>query len=77
MDSDKDQTIKELTEKVNNLESKLKKYTNPERNKKYYQKNKETVIEKANERLKTLSKEIKSEYNKTAYEKRKMKRDCS
>ncbi len=39
--------IEELKNKNNELEEKLKSYTNPIRNKKYYEKNCEIVKEKA------------------------------
>ena len=39
--------IEELKNKNNELEEKLKSYTNPERNKKYYEKNSNIVKEKA------------------------------
>lgn len=67
--------INELKEKIKKLKleneelrKRLKKYTNPERNKRYYQKNKEKVIKKANERLKNLPKEKIQEYSKRAYQ---------
>ena len=55
-------------EDINELKEEIKKYTNPERNKRYYQKNKEKVIKKANERLKNLPKEKIQEYSKRAYQ---------
>ena len=39
--------IEELKHKTNELEEKLKSYTNPIRNKKYYEKNSDVVKEKA------------------------------
>jgi len=39
--------IEELKNKNNELEEKLKAYTNPARNKKYYEKNSDIVKEKA------------------------------
>ena len=69
---------KELYDKLliehNELKDKLKKYTSPERNKKYYEKNKEKIIEKvrANQK-KPSSKKIK-EYNKKSYQNRKLKK---
>ena len=56
------------------LKERLKKYTNPTRNKKYYEKNKKKCIENANERLKHLPKEKLQEYRRTAYLKRKEKK---
>lgn len=73
-------TIKELRSEIDKLKTenetlkeKLKKYSNPERNKKFYQKNKQKIIQKANERLKNLPKEKKQEYARRAYLKRKEK----
>ena len=60
--------IKKLKLENEELRKRLKKYTNPERNKRYYQKNKEKVIKKANERLKNLPKEKIQEYSKKAYQ---------
>jgi len=65
--------IKKLKLENEELKKRLKKYTNPERNKRYYQKNKEKVIKKANERLKNLSKEKIQEYSKRAYQNKKSK----
>jgi hypothetical protein len=48
---------KELGDEVNNLKERLKKYTNPERRKRYYEQHKEEMKEKA------------KEYSKKAYEK--------
>jgi hypothetical protein len=63
-----------LKEEVKSLKEKLDKYTN--QHKKYYESNKEIVIEKAKVRLKKLNDEnpekIK-EYRKRAYLKRKEK----
>jgi len=56
------------------LKKKLKKYTNPARNKKFYQTNKDKIIKKANERLKNLPKKKIQEYNRRAYLKRKEKK---
>jgi len=56
-----------------NLKDKLKKYTNPDRNKKFYQKNKDKIIKKSNERLANLPKEKLKEYRQRAYQKRKNK----
>ena len=64
---------KKLEEENNTLKERLKKYTNPARNKKYYEKNKDNVIKKANDRLKTLPKEKLQEYRRNAYLKRKEK----
>ena len=66
---------KDLYEKLlienNQLKENLKKYTAPERNKNYYHKNKQIIIEKNKGKTKNPDK-IK-EYNKKAYQKRKAK----
>ena len=66
---------KELYEKLlvenNQLKENLKKYTAPERNKNYYHKHKEKIIEKNKDKIKDPVK-IK-EYNQRAYQKRKEK----
>ena len=49
--------IKEVKKENKELKNKLKKYSNPDRNKKYYKNNKEKCIRKSNERLKNLPKE--------------------
>jgi hypothetical protein len=71
--------IEELNNKIKFLEEKLKKYTAPERNKRYYESHKEELIKK-NKEYKKLNKpsykpspEKIKEYNKKAYEKRKLK----
>jgi len=70
-----DNVIKENSE----LKEHLKKYTSPERNKRYYQNHKDEVIKNVIEhRKKTgyvsqITPEKKKEYNKTAYLKRKQK----
>ena len=67
---------KQLKERIFELEEKLKKYTNPNRNKKYYENNKDKFIETSNKRLEQL-KEINpdklKEYRRNAYLKRKEK----
>jgi hypothetical protein len=67
----------ELLKKTNlELEEKLKKYTNNERHKKYYEKNSEKVKEKAKnymEKMKTENPEKLKEWRHTAYMNRKMK----
>jgi hypothetical protein len=66
----------ELKTLVSELQEKLKKYSNPTRNKKYYENNKEKFIQNGNDRLKNL-KEINpdklKEYRRNAYLKRKEK----
>ena len=65
-----------LKQRVNELEEKLKKYTNGNNHKNYYEKNKEIVKEKGSVYLKKLKEEkpekIK-EYAKRAYLKKKEK----
>jgi hypothetical protein len=69
---------KELYDKLliehNELKDKLKKYTSPERNKKYYEKNKEKIIEKVRANQKKSSSEKIKEYNKKSYQNRKLKK---
>jgi hypothetical protein len=66
---------KELYENLlvenNQLKENLKKYTAPERNKNYYYKHKEKIIEKNKDKIKDPVK-IK-EYNQRSYQKRKEK----
>ncbi len=69
----------ELKILVNELQEKLKRYTNPDRNKKYYENNKEKFIQNGNERLKKLKEtnpEKLKEYRQKAYLKRKEKLIC-
>ena len=61
---------------VEELREKLQKYTNSEGHKKYYEKNKEVVKEKAKnylDKLKTENPEKLKEYRRRAYLKRKDK----
>jgi hypothetical protein len=66
----------ELKSLVAELQDKLKKYSNPESCQKFYEKNKEKIIQTSNERLKKL-KEMNpdklKEYRRNAYLKRKEK----
>lgn len=70
-----DNILKENSE----LKEHLKKYTAPERNKRYYQNHKEEVKKNVLEHrkktgyLSSITPEKRKEYNKTAYEKRKQK----
>ena len=64
---------KELSGEIVILKNKLQKYTNPSRNKKFQEKNKEKISKKKKEYYKKLSKEKKREYAKRAYEKKKLK----
>jgi len=62
--------IEELKNKNNELEEKLKCYTNPERNKKYYEKNSNIVKEKAKtymEKIKETNPEKLKEWRHNAY----------
>ena len=68
--------IEELKNKNNELEGKLKCYTNPERNKRYYEKNSEIVKEKAKnymEKIKETNPEKLKEWRHQAYLNRKAK----
>jgi hypothetical protein len=69
--------IKELKKKKNiELEEKLKLYTNPERNKKYYEKNSNIVKEKAKnymEKIKETNPEKLKEWRHNEYLNRKAK----
>jgi hypothetical protein len=67
---------KQLKLLVEELQEKLKRYTNPDRNKKYYENNKEKFIQNSNDRLKNLKEsnpDKLKEYRKNAYLKRKEK----
>ena len=68
--------IEELKIKNNELEGKLKSYTNPIRNKKYYEKNSDIVKEKAKnymEKIKETNPEKIKEWRHQAYLNRKTK----
>ena len=71
---------KEYELKINELKDHLKKYTAPSRNKKYYENHRDEIIQKSKEyKEKTVNKKVVSpekikEYNKKAYEKRKLKK---
>jgi len=71
---------KEYELKINELKEHLKKYTAPSRNKKYYESHRDEIIQKSKEyKEKTGNKKVVSpekikEYNKKAYEKRKLKK---
>jgi hypothetical protein len=71
----------ELKNKINELTEHLKKYTAHKGAKTYYQKNKNLIIEKNKENNKLYKKKLSSEkireYNKKAYEKRKLKNKIS
>jgi len=68
----------ELENEVRELKEKLKKYTAPERSKKFYENHKEEIIKKVMEykeknKDKKLDPEKIKEYNRRAYLKRKEK----
>ena len=66
----------QLKQRVSELEEKLKSYTNPERNKKYYEKNSDIVKEKAKnymEKIKETNPEKLKEWRHQAYLNRKTK----
>jgi hypothetical protein len=67
----------ELKNKINELTEHLKKYTAHKGAKTYYRKNKDAILEKNKEYVKTYREQLPSEkikeYNKRAYEKRKNK----
>jgi len=68
--------IEELKTKNNELQEKLKSYTNPTRNKKYYEKNSDIVKEKAKnymEKIKETNPEKLKEWRHNAYLNRKAK----
>ena len=66
-----------LNNKINELTEHLKKYTSHKGSKIYYEKNKDIILEKNKEYIRTykdnLSPEKIKEYNKKAYENRKKK----
>ena len=67
---------KKLKLLVEELQEKLNKYTNPESCQKFYEKNKEKIIQNSNKRLQKLKEENPEklkEYRKNAYLKRKEK----
>lgn len=67
--------ILSLKQENEQLKEHLKKYTNPDRKKKYYEAHKEEILKKAAEKNidkeYNVSKEKKKEYNRRAYLKRK------
>ena len=67
---------KQLKLLVEELQEKLKKYTNPVAHQAFYEKNKEKIIKESGERLKKLAEsnpEKLKEYRRNAYLKRKEK----
>jgi predicted MPP superfamily phosphohydrolase len=68
----------ELKNKVQELEDKLKKYTNGDNHKRYYEKNKEKIKEQGTTYLKKLKEENPEklkEYRRTYYLKKKQLKD--
>jgi len=68
--------ITALQQQVNTLKTRLAKYTNNDRQKRYYENNKDKVKQNAKlyiERLKEENPEKLKEYRKTAYMNRKQK----
>jgi hypothetical protein len=72
--SDKD--IEEYKQRISELENKLKKYTNPDRHKRYYENNKELVKDKAKiymDKIKTEDPDKLKKWRHTAYINKKNK----
>jgi hypothetical protein len=72
----RDEKITALEAEIERLKNKLEKYTNNERHRKYYEKNKERVKENAKQYLNRLKEENPDklkEYRHRAYMKRKEK----
>ncbi len=72
--------INEYEFNINELKEKLKKYTAPKRNKTFYENHKEEIIKKNKEYIQKNKDNLKKpdpekikEYNKRAYERRKLK----
>jgi|SaaInlStandDraft_4_1057021.scaffolds.fasta_scaffold184588_1 hypothetical protein len=65
--------IKKLEKENEELKIKLKKYANPDRYKKFYEKNREKLLKRNSEYHKRLPKEKKQEYAKRAYQRKKEK----
>ena len=72
LELEQSQLIEKLQLEIKELKERLKKYTNPERNKKYYENNKDIIILRNNSRP-SLTSEQKRIYNKNYYEKKKVK----
>ena len=72
LELEQSQLIEKLQLEIKELKERLKKYTNPERNKKYYENNKDMIIMRNNSRP-SLTSEQKRIYNKNYYEKKKVK----
>jgi hypothetical protein len=70
----------QLKQTINNLQAQLEKYTNTDRHKKYYEKNKERVKENAKQYLNKLKEENPEklkEYRHRAYLRRKERNNQS
>lgn len=74
--------INTLQQKIEDLETRLKKYTNGENHKRYYEKNKEKIKEKIKETGSSYLKKLKEEnpekikeYSRNAYIKKKQKKE--
>ncbi len=65
--------IIELENSINELKEHLKKYTAPQRNKKYYESNKEELNKKNKEYQEKVSSDKRKEYARKAYLKKKEK----
>ena len=63
MESEKDKEIKVLKEEIIQLKEQLSKYTNPERNKKYQERNKDKIQEYRKENYKKYYERKKLEKN--------------
>jgi len=72
LELEQSQLIEKLKSEIHELKEKLKKYTNPERNKKYYENNKDMIIMRNNNRP-SLTSEQRKIYNKSYYERKKIK----
>lgn len=74
LELEQSQLIDKLQLEIKELKERLKKYTNPERNKKYYENNKDMIIMRNNSRP-SLTSEQRRIYNKNYYEKKKAKKN--
>ena len=72
-EEDYQKKIKELEDEIQVLKEKLKNYTAPKRNKKFYENHKEEFIIKTREYKDNLSVEKKKEYARRAYLNKKEK----
>ena len=72
----------DLRSRIMLLNNKLKKYTNPTRNKKFYQNHREEIIDRVKQyraenknKIKPVSKEQRKLYNKRYYQKKKLEKN--